>query len=81
VASNIISVGLYTLCAMKAVFVAEYERSFLDAVKAFPSASRTADALQHEERSVRVHNARTNRSIIVEKRITWCPVSAGRPSE
>jgi hypothetical protein len=79
VASNIISVGLYALCAMKAVFGVENERYFLNAVKAFPSASRTADALQHEERSV--HNAVTNRSIIVEKRTTWCPVSAGRPSE
>jgi len=54
---------------MKAFFGVECERSFVDAVKAFPSASRTADALQHEKRSV--HNARTNRSIIVEKRTTW----------
>jgi hypothetical protein len=80
VASDIITIGVYTLCTVKAVFGAGYERSHLDTVKAFPPpASRTADDLQHEERSV--HNARTNRSIIVEKRTTWCPVLAARPSE
>jgi hypothetical protein len=36
VASDIISICLYALCTVKAVFGAGYERSHLDAVKVFP---------------------------------------------
>ena len=66
-----------SMCIVKSVLGVGYERSHLDAAEAFPL--QFVDALQHEEPSV--NNARTDRSIVVEKGTTWCPVLAGRPSE
>jgi hypothetical protein len=47
------------------------------AVVVFPP--QFVDPMQHERPSGGI--TRTNRSIVVEKRTTWCPVSAGGPSE